>query len=51
MLIAILEDSKFSLQNIYLLYIDFINANGSVDHVRLIANSQLTLDTHEMHST
>ena len=37
MLIAALEDSKFSSQDIYLLYIDFTNAFGSIDHARLLA--------------
>ena len=37
MLIAALEDSKFSSQDIYLLYIDFTKAFGSSDHARLPA--------------
>jgi hypothetical protein len=36
-LIAALEDSKFAHQDIYLLYIDFKNAFGSIDHARLLA--------------
>jgi hypothetical protein len=36
-LIAALEDSKFTQQDIYLLYIDFKNAFGSIDHARLLA--------------
>jgi hypothetical protein len=36
-LIAALEDAKFTTQDIYLLYIDFTNAFGSIDHVRLLA--------------
>ena len=37
LVIATLEDAKFSKQDIYLLYIDFINAFGSIDHARLLA--------------
>jgi hypothetical protein len=37
LLIAALEDARFTNQNIYLLYIDFKNAFGSLDHVRLLA--------------
>ena len=37
MLIAALENSKFSSQDIYLLYIDFTNTFGSIDHTRLLA--------------
>jgi hypothetical protein len=36
-LIAALEDAKFTAQDIYLLYIDFTNAFGSIDHARLLA--------------
>jgi hypothetical protein len=36
-LIAALKDSKFIQQDIYLLYIDFKNAFGSIDHARLLA--------------
>jgi hypothetical protein len=36
-LIAALEDSKFTQQDIYLLYIDFKNTFGSIDHARLLA--------------
>jgi hypothetical protein len=36
-LIATLEDSRFTQQDIYLLYIDFKNAFGSIDHARLLA--------------
>ena len=32
-----LEDAKFTTQDIYLLYIDFTNAFGSIDHARLLA--------------
>ena len=35
--IAALEDAKFSKQVIYLLYIDFTNAFGSIDHAHLLA--------------
>ena len=35
--IVALEDAKFSKQDIYLLYIDFTNAFGSIDHARLLA--------------
>ena len=37
LIIAALEDEKFANQNIYLLYIDFKNAFGSLDHARLLA--------------
>ena len=37
LVIAALKDAKFSKQNIYLLYIDFTNAFGSIDHARLLA--------------
>ena len=37
MLTATLEDSKFSSQDIYLLYTDFTNAFGSIGHARLVA--------------
>jgi hypothetical protein len=36
-LITALEDSKFARQDIYLFYIDFKNAFGSIDHARLLA--------------
>jgi hypothetical protein len=36
-LLAALEDAKFTTQDIYLLYIDFTNAFGSIDHARLLA--------------
>ena len=36
-LIAALEDAKFTNQDIYILYIDFKNAFGSIDHPRLLA--------------
>jgi hypothetical protein len=36
-LIAALEDSRLSQQDIYLLYIDFKNAFGSIDHAKLLA--------------
>ena len=36
LLIAALEDAKFTNQDIYLLYIDFKNAFGSLDHARLL---------------
>jgi hypothetical protein len=36
-LIAALEDSKLTQQDIYLFYIDFKNAFGSIDHARLLA--------------
>jgi hypothetical protein len=35
-LIAAPEDSKLTQQDIYLLYIDFKNAFGSIDHARLL---------------
>ena len=37
LLIATLEDAQFTNQDIYLLYIDFKNAFGSIDHARLLA--------------
>ena len=37
LVIAALEDAKFSKLDIYLLYIDFTNAFGSIDHARLLA--------------
>ena len=37
LLIATLEDARFTNQNIYILYIDFKNAFGSLDHARLLA--------------
>ena len=36
-MIAALEDAKFSKQDIYMLYIDFTNAFGSIDHACLLA--------------
>jgi hypothetical protein len=36
-LTAALEDTKFTTQDIYLLYIDFTNAFRSIDHARLLA--------------
>ena len=35
LLIAVLEDARFTNQDIYILYIDFKNAFGSIDHARL----------------
>jgi hypothetical protein len=32
-----LEDARFTSQDIYLLYIDYTNAFGSIDHARLLA--------------
>jgi hypothetical protein len=37
LLIAALEDARFTNQDIYLLYIDFKNAFSSLDHARLLA--------------
>ena len=37
MIIATLEDARLTTNNIYLTYIDFINAFGSIDHARLLA--------------
>ena len=37
LLIAALKDVQFTNQDIYLLYIDFKNAFGSIDHTRLLA--------------
>ena len=37
LLIATLEDARFTKQDIYILYIDFKNAFGSLDHARLLA--------------
>ena len=37
LLIAALEDARFTNQDIYILYIDFKNAFGSIDHARLLA--------------
>ena len=37
LLIAALEDAQFTNQEIYLLYIDFKNAFGSIDNARLLA--------------
>ena len=36
-IIAALEDARFTNQDIYILYIDFKNAFGSIDHARLLA--------------
>jgi hypothetical protein len=36
-LVAALEDAKLTNQDIYILYIDFKNAFGSIDHARLLA--------------
>jgi hypothetical protein len=36
LLIAALEDARFTNQDIYLLYIDFKNAFSSIDHARLL---------------
>ena len=36
-LIAALEDARLTNQDIYILYIDFKNAFGSIDHARLLA--------------
>jgi hypothetical protein len=35
-IIGALEDAKFSIQDIYLLYIDFKNVFGSINHTRLL---------------
>jgi hypothetical protein len=37
MLPGVLEHTKLTKQDIYLLYVDFTNAFGSVDHQRMIA--------------
>ena len=37
LLIAALEDARFTNQDIYILYIDLKNAFGSIDHTRLLA--------------
>ena len=37
LLIAAVEDARFTNQDIYILYIDFKNAFGSLDHARLLA--------------
>ena len=37
LLIAALEDARFTNQDIYILYIDFKNIFGSLDHARLLA--------------
>ena len=37
LLIAALEDAIFTNQDIYIIYIDFKNAFGSIDHARLLA--------------
>jgi hypothetical protein len=36
LIIATLEDAKYTKQDIYILYIDFRNAFGSIDHARLL---------------
>jgi ribonucleotide reductase alpha subunit len=36
-LIAALEDAQFTTQDIYLLFIDFTNAFGSIDHAQFLA--------------
>ena len=36
-IIAALEDARLTTQNIYILYIDFKNAFGSIDHAKLLA--------------
>jgi hypothetical protein len=36
-LIVVLEDTRFSKQDIYILYIDFKNVFGSIDHARFLA--------------
>jgi hypothetical protein len=46
-LIAALEDSRLIQQDICLLYIDFKNTFGSIDHARLLA----IMATHKMPST
>jgi hypothetical protein len=46
-IISALEDAKFTNQDIYLLYIDFKNAFGSIDHARLLAIMK-TLDIQKM---
>ena len=35
--IAVLEDARLTKQDIYIIYIDFKNAFGSIDHARLLA--------------
>ena len=37
LLIAALENARFTNQGIYTLYIDFKNVFGSIDHARLLA--------------
>lgn len=37
MILAALEDAKLTHQGIYILYIDFNNAFGSINHLRLLA--------------
>ena len=37
LLIATLEDARFTNQDVYILYIDFKNAFGSLDHARLLS--------------
>jgi hypothetical protein len=49
-LIVALEESRLTQQDIYLLYIDFKNAFGSIDHTRLLA-IMADLATHKMPST
>ena len=36
MIIAALEDARLTIQDIYLIYIDFRNAFGFIDHARLL---------------
>jgi hypothetical protein len=37
MIIAALEDARLTTKDIYLVYIDFRNAFGSIDHAHLLA--------------
>ena len=37
LLITVLKDAQFTNQDIYLIYIDFKNAFGSIDHTRLLS--------------
>ena len=37
MIITSLKDAKLTTKDIYLTYIDFRNAFGSIDHARLLA--------------
>lgn len=41
-LILALEDARFTNHDIYLLYINFKNAFGFIDHVRLLAIMEVT---------